>query len=91
MGAFEISGEDWKIIKKYTKEKILRQFSKEELLQQPKKDLFHILLSLIICGIVIGVYLLDKSYYNRIDYYINILLFIPLIIVFSVMLLYTAT
>ncbi len=83
----EIPEEDLKVIKKYSKGQILRQYLKEESLRQPKKDLFSLILASILCAITISILFLDKYYYNSINYYNDIIIFIPFILVVSLMIL----
>jgi hypothetical protein len=83
----EIPEEDLKIFKKYSKEQVLRYFLKEESLRQSKKDLFFVIVALILGSVVISIFFLHKYFYNSINYYITLIFFIPLILVFSIMIL----
>lgn len=83
----KIPEEDSKIFRKYSKGQALRFYQKEESLQQTNKDLFSLMLVLILCVIFISIFILDKYYYSSIVYINNILMFIPLILVLSLMIL----
>lgn len=88
MGDSEIPDEDWKIIKKYTKEKILRRFLKEESLQKPKKDLFFFLIPLTILCLYGIIFLSNKMYFHNDSIYLLIITILtPAIIAFSVIIL----